>query len=333
MSAEGAAPSRTAPHENSHPGQLLGENSTSGHRQTRAVDGFQPMPPLTADEYAALRDDNAARGVLVPITVDQHGRLLDGHHRRRIANELGVKCPTEVRPVADDDEAWDLALTLNANRRHLSREQKRELVRAEIARRPGDSDRAIARRVGCSPSTVGAVRGGQVSKLDTLALTPEQHSEIQHRVRWLGGAVVGQLQCRLDPPAVVGELARELRDLGRRRPAEFMEPLRHEYQKLIDWLLDRAPVVLYESWEAVNRRLDWESPDYDAAFHSRVSTIPEGYRLDDFPMTFEELAPVAADLGVPIHRVGPWVVDGTGYWFGPFVGIGNDPRDHPEVDP
>jgi hypothetical protein len=92
-----------------------------------------------------------------------------------------------------------------------------------------------------------------------------------------------------------------------------MEPLRHEYQKRIDWLLDRAPLVLAESWEALNRRLDCYSPEYDAAFDSRVRTIPEGYRLDDYPMTFEELAPIAADLGVPIHR------------FGPYIGIGDDP--------
>lgn len=128
--------------------------------------GFQPMPPLTADEYTALRDSIAAHGVLEPVTVDQHGRIIDGHHRRRVCDELGIDCPIRVCQVADDDEAMDLAVTLNAARRQLTQAQKRDLIRAEITRRPGDSDRAIARRVGVDHKTVGAVRrelvGGEI---------------------------------------------------------------------------------------------------------------------------------------------------------------------------
>lgn len=127
---------------------------------------FQVMPPLSAEEFEALRADIAERGILVPVLVDQHRRVLDGHHRRQIAEELKIDCPTEIRMVADDEEARGIALTLNLVRRNLSREQRRELIVAEIAARPDESDRAIARRFGCSPSTVGAVRR-QVSKLDT----------------------------------------------------------------------------------------------------------------------------------------------------------------------
>ncbi len=94
------------------------------------------MPALTAEEYAALRADIAARGVVVPVVVDQHGRLLDGHHRRRIAGDLGIECPAEVRQVEDDEDARQIALTLNLSRRHLSREQRRELIarEAELSR-------------------------------------------------------------------------------------------------------------------------------------------------------------------------------------------------------
>jgi len=116
------------------------------------------MPELTSDQYAALKNDIGTNGVMVPITVDQHGRVLDGHNRQAIADELGVPCPRTVQEVADDDQAHDLAVTLNCARRHLSQEQKRGLIRAELIRRPSDSDRTIARRVGCSPSTVGADR-------------------------------------------------------------------------------------------------------------------------------------------------------------------------------
>jgi ParB-like chromosome segregation protein Spo0J len=74
---------------------------------------LQVMPDLNEEEYAALRDDIARHGVMVPIVVDQHGRILDGHHRDRIATELGIEAPREVRHVADDGEAYELALTLN----------------------------------------------------------------------------------------------------------------------------------------------------------------------------------------------------------------------------
>lgn len=119
---------------------------------------IQPMPELTADELDALRNDIAANGVLVPVVKDQHGRILDGNHRAAIATELGIDFPVRVVEVADDAEAWDRAVALNCARRHLNREQVRELIGNEIRRKPDESDRAIARRVGCSPTTVGTVR-------------------------------------------------------------------------------------------------------------------------------------------------------------------------------
>jgi DNA-binding CsgD family transcriptional regulator len=134
--------------------------------QTPEAPPFQVMPPFTADEYAALREDIASNGVLVPITVDQHGTIIDGHHRQQIASELGTPCPRVVQEFTDDEKRHDLAQALNLKRRHLTREQFRELIAAESKRSPDASDREIARRLGCSPSTVSAVRR-PVSKLDT----------------------------------------------------------------------------------------------------------------------------------------------------------------------
>ena len=171
---------------------------------------FQPMPDLPDEQYEALRADIEANGVIVPIVVDQHGRILDGHNRKRIAESLGIEVPTEVRTVTDDDEAADLAVTLNCARRHLTREQVRQVVAAEIARRPTDSDRAIARRVGCSPTTVGAVRNPQVSNLDTPELSREEAekrtAEIQGHldaVREHVGALVYMGLCGQVAPAEI----------------------------------------------------------------------------------------------------------------------------------
>ncbi len=205
---------------------------------------FQVMPPLSAEEYAALRDDIAERGIVVPVVVDQHGRLLEGHHRRRIADELGIDCPAEVHEVADDEDARQVALTLNLARRHLSREQRRELIAREAAARPGDSDRAIARRLGCSPSTVAAVRR-PVSNLDTSMTVMEtaEAARLTEIIR-TGLADIDEmvetcLRRGLNPLTLVGALTAALADMAAVNPDEdFLGPVRkHLIQPRIDALL------------------------------------------------------------------------------------------------
>lgn len=141
---------------------------------TTAPPPYQVMPPLSEEEHAALEADIRARGVLVPVVVDQHGNTIDGHNRAAIAHRLGITCPVQLQHVADDEHARDLAFTLNVARRHLTREQKRELVAKEITLRPGDSDRAIGRRLGCDHKTVGSVRRELSGEIPHLSLSPAQ---------------------------------------------------------------------------------------------------------------------------------------------------------------
>lgn len=75
------------------------------------------LPPLTAAECSRLRESIARVGVLVPIVRDQHGNLLDGNHRKRIADELGVKYRVDTIQVADEQQARELRVTLNLARR------------------------------------------------------------------------------------------------------------------------------------------------------------------------------------------------------------------------
>ncbi len=51
---------------------------------------FDPLPPAVE---AALRASIDRFGVLVPVAKDQHGNITDGHHRVRIADELGIEYP------------------------------------------------------------------------------------------------------------------------------------------------------------------------------------------------------------------------------------------------
>jgi ParB-like chromosome segregation protein Spo0J len=153
-----------SPEGQSRPGQ----GGSDDDRTEASVTPFQLLPPLTGDEYAALKADIAANGVLVPIIVDQHGVVIDGHHRQKIAEGLGIPYEQKVRWFADDEERYELALGLNLKRRHLNREQMRELIATECKRTPGASDREIARRLGCSHRTVAAVRRPEpVDKLST----------------------------------------------------------------------------------------------------------------------------------------------------------------------
>jgi ParB-like chromosome segregation protein Spo0J len=126
---------------------------------------YQLLPPLSADEYAALRDDIAAHGVRVPVDVDERGQLLDGHHRAAIAAELGIHFPTRVVDGLTEEEKREHAMALNMARRHLTQADRRRLIADELRRDDSRSDRRIARIVGVSHHTVGVVRrslaGGQ----------------------------------------------------------------------------------------------------------------------------------------------------------------------------
>lgn len=121
---------------------------------------FQMLPPLTPDEFAALRQDIFKNGVAQAVLTDEFGNIIDGHHRAAIAEELGVDYEVEVIASLSDDAKRDLALRLNVHRRSLSREQKRELLARSIKSDPHLSDRQHAERAGVDHKTAGAARAG-----------------------------------------------------------------------------------------------------------------------------------------------------------------------------
>ena len=94
----------------------------------------------------------------VPITVDENSIVIDGHHRRKIASEIGIDCPQVVKAGLTDTEKRTLALSLNIDRRHLNREQKRALVERSIKADPQLTDREQARRTGADHKTVAKRR-------------------------------------------------------------------------------------------------------------------------------------------------------------------------------
>ena len=162
-------------------GAIVDDDTTS----VSAGATFQLLPALSVEEFEALKADIAAHGVHHPIEVDEHGRILDGHHRHRACTELGIDPPLRVVSNLDtDQDKRSHALRMNLSRRHLTRDQKRQVIAASITADPDLSDREHARRLGCSPTTVGTVRKQiEVSKLDNppsdAPLSAEQAEEFE----------------------------------------------------------------------------------------------------------------------------------------------------------
>jgi ParB-like chromosome segregation protein Spo0J len=135
-------------------------------KTNRAEFRFQVMPPLSEEEYQALKDDIAENGVLIPVVEDAQGSVIDGHHRVRAVEELraeghegALELPRVTRSdLATDAEKRDLAWRLNMQRRHLDQAQKRQAIAAKLKESPEWADNRIAHLLGVDGKTVRAER-------------------------------------------------------------------------------------------------------------------------------------------------------------------------------
>jgi ParB-like chromosome segregation protein Spo0J len=140
---------------------------------TATTPKYQLLDPLTEQQYADLREDIAERGILSPVIVDEFGEVVDGHHRRQIAEELGKDYPSHQLPAGlSEADKLDASLALNLMGRQQTSPEKRETIKRYLLRRPEASDRHAAKLVGCSHNTVASVRaglesGGQIDHLDS----------------------------------------------------------------------------------------------------------------------------------------------------------------------
>jgi hypothetical protein len=91
------------------------------------VSGTQLFAPLDDATEAALRESIRQFGVIVPVVRDQHGNTLDGFHRSRIADEEGKPYRVDILRVDDEAHGREIAATLNANRRQMTPDQRREV--------------------------------------------------------------------------------------------------------------------------------------------------------------------------------------------------------------
>jgi ParB-like chromosome segregation protein Spo0J len=141
---------------------------------------FHPLadifPLMEGAELDALVADIKANGLREKIECYE-GQVIDGRNRYRALQRLGI-APTgypkhfRLLDFRDDGEARAHVISKNIHRRHLTPEQKRELIAKLLKAEPEKSDRQIAKTVKASPTFVGKVRAekeatGDVSTVDT----------------------------------------------------------------------------------------------------------------------------------------------------------------------
>lgn len=180
--AESAMAASMASDETTEPVRVAeDEEAESAPFETVDPKRFQVMPDLMPEAYERLENAIREEGMHTPVIVDEDGAIIDGHNRAAIAATLNIDYPRQVVSGKSESEKLSLAFSLNSNRRHLTREQKRKLVAKSLRAEPELSDRQHARRAGVDHKTARSVRTDLVSRGE-IPLT-EQHVDSSGRIQ------------------------------------------------------------------------------------------------------------------------------------------------------
>ena len=183
---------------------------------------YQVMRDLTQGEYDELKQSIIENGVLVPVITDERGHIIDGHHRKKICDELGItNYPRSIKMRLTEEDKIAMARNLNEHRRQLTPEeinqkieQRSEEVRRLLKENPEISDRQIAKQVGVSNSTVSLMRKEMVKSGDVC----ESHTSID---------TLGREQPRqrkdLEGRGQIDHVDKVIDTLGREQPRQRQE--------------------------------------------------------------------------------------------------------------
>jgi ParB-like chromosome segregation protein Spo0J len=136
------------------------------------------LPPLLPEEYEGLKNNIAKAGTCDPLTVwKETGILIDGHHRRKICEELGIKPPINKLSFASREEVVAWMLDYQRSRRNMNKfrwaeaalnQKERIALQAKDKQRTGGkalfqnsgkvhTDKILAKRAGISHDTLNKV--------------------------------------------------------------------------------------------------------------------------------------------------------------------------------
>jgi N6-adenosine-specific RNA methylase IME4 len=242
---------------------------------------YQLLPELLAEDYARLKVDIAERGIMVPVEVDEDGNVLDGHHRMRIAEELGIRCPTIVRRNMAEHDKRIHAVMLNLARRQLTDAQK-VLIGEKIE--PDIAARALARKAAAGASAApgkpaekdvenfphlsdNSKTRDEVAELVGIGSgrTYENHKQVIAKARDMAlqsGAIAKVLDAAERGELDMKDLRKEVRVIERREKAEVIAstPV-PELSTLTEFeILYVDPPWRYEGAEAANREIENHYP-------------------------------------------------------------------------
>lgn len=129
--------------------------------ELRSVQSLMPIDP---EDRERLRQSIEKEGIRDPLKgyIGEDGRfkLLSGWTRFSIAQELNLE-QVDIEILIHLETSKDrkeFAISENLDRRQLSSEQKRNLIRFLLGENPEQSDRQIAQKIGVDNKTVGKVR-------------------------------------------------------------------------------------------------------------------------------------------------------------------------------
>jgi hypothetical protein len=119
---------------------------------------FHPLanrfPLMTGGQFADLIDDVRSRGLIEPITLYE-GMILDGRNRYRACLKAGVT--PRFKQFASGNPLT-FVISMNLRRRHLSKDERKEIAAELLVDDPEQSDRHVAEASGISHPTVSKIR-------------------------------------------------------------------------------------------------------------------------------------------------------------------------------
>ena len=85
------------------------------------------VPPVTETEYQSLKESIRTNHLWIPVIINKHGVILDGHHRFRACQEVTEPIKYVIREFENDLLEKKFVIETNLKRRHLLDFQKIEL--------------------------------------------------------------------------------------------------------------------------------------------------------------------------------------------------------------
>jgi ParB-like chromosome segregation protein Spo0J len=115
------------------------------------------FPPLTDREYRNLVDNIAAQGLIDDIDL-WNGKIIDGVHRAKACQELGIEPKYRERQFKNEEEAREYAKSKNIYRRMLTIKQRLQTLEALLRADSERSNRQLAEETKTDKATVAKVR-------------------------------------------------------------------------------------------------------------------------------------------------------------------------------